>query len=80
MKILEEVIRQNLMRLQVETLDDLWYLSQIITIGDIIKGKSTRKIKIGEKESAVKKSVIVPIKAEKGRFSRYKLTTLRNSK
>jgi protein pelota len=62
------------MKVKVENLDDLWYLSQIIDQGDLVKGKTVRKIKIGEedqrKQKVVKKSIFIEVKVEKVEFSK----------
>jgi len=59
----------------VENLDDLWYLNSIIDAGDIIEGKTLRKIKIGESEDRsqkiIKKPIFLKIEAEKIEFHQY---------
>ena len=65
MKILEKVEKQGLIKLRVENLDDLWYLSQIILQGDRVRGKSTRKVKAGEQEDAVKKTLTLQVLVER---------------
>ena len=61
-------------KVKVENLDDLWYLSQIIDQGDLVKGKTVRKIKIGEesqrKLKVVKKAFFIEVKVEKVEFSK----------
>ena len=61
-------------KLKIENLDDLWYLSQIMDIGDFIKGKTIRKIKIGQegdrKQAIIKKPIFLKIKIEKIEFSK----------
>jgi protein pelota len=73
MKILHKDLRKGNVKLLVETLDDLWYLSHIITEGDQVSGKSHRKIKIGDGENAkvVKKPFFLKIEVEKVEFHRY---------
>ncbi|MFH1642347.1 MAG: mRNA surveillance protein pelota [Nanoarchaeota archaeon] len=60
-------------KLQIENLDDLWYLSNIIDVGDFVKGKTLRKIKLGDQEDRnvkiIRKSVFIEIKVEKIDFS-----------
>lgn len=55
--------------LRVENLEDLWYLQQLVEPGDLIKGKTTRKIKLegGSDRTAnvVKKIIHLEITAEK---------------
>lgn len=73
MKLLSSLKKE--VRLRAETLDDLWCLSQIIEPGDIVSGKTERKIKLGSEEQrkvrVVKKHVFMKIKVEKVEFSRY---------
>ncbi len=56
-------------KLQAENQDDLWYLSHIIDPGDIVKGKTIRKIKLGEgtdrNVKIIKKPVFLKINVEK---------------
>ena len=51
-------------KVKIENLDDLWYLNQIIDSGDLVKGKTLRKIQIGQegqrKQDSVKKSIFLP--------------------
>ena len=51
MKLLSKDLRKGYVKLTVENLDDLWYLSQIVDTGDLVKGVTFRKIKIGERLS-----------------------------
>ncbi len=55
---------KNYVELQIEDKEDLWYLSRLINKNDIVKGKSTRKIKINEK-TVEKKTYYFIIKVEK---------------
>ena len=48
MKLIFSDFKKHTAKVKVENLDDLWYLNQIIEKNDIIKGKTLRKIKIGE--------------------------------
>ncbi len=76
MKIIHKDLRKGEFKIRIENLDDFWYLSNIIDTGDIIKGKTTRKIKIGDSEQrkseAVKKTVFLSIKTEKVDFGMQK--------
>jgi len=66
MQLITSDFKKGLVKLKVNDKDDLWYLSHLIDQGDIIKGKATRKIKIGEGENAksVKKTLTASIQAE----------------
>ena len=47
MKIRHENLRKGEVKVNIENLDDLWYLSTIADPGDLIRGETYRKIKIG---------------------------------
>jgi len=56
---------ENRVTLKLNSIDDFIYLKQIIEIGDIVRGKSSRKIKLGDegsRQKSVKKSIWVSIK------------------
>ncbi len=69
MNIVSKNLAKGFVKALVQNKDDLWYLSQIISQGDTISGKTVRKIKIGEsndrKANVVKKVVFIKIQAEK---------------
>jgi len=75
MDIITQNLKKGLVTVKVKTLDDLWYLSQIVEPGDIVKGRTIRKIKIGEAEDRAqkvsKKQVLISIKVEKLEFHKY---------
>ena len=74
MKIIHSDFKKGTAKVKIENLDDLWYLNQIIEKNDIVKGKTLRKIKIGQetqrKQKTVKKSVFLLIQVEKDEFSK----------
>ena len=71
MKIISSNFKKGEAKVKVENLDDLWYLSQVIDVGDIVKGKTFRKIKVGSAEKeAVRKPVFLVLKVEKVEFSK----------
>ncbi len=64
--------KSGIVKLKVENLDDLWYLSSVIRTGDMVKTKTDRRIKAKadmarEKSSRVK--VNIGIRLEKVEFS-----------
>ncbi len=73
MKIVD--FQKNSATLVVENMDDLWYLSAIIDAGDIVEGKTFRKIKLGSSDdrsqSVVKRPVYLKIRVEKVEFHKY---------
>ncbi|MBN2454305.1 mRNA surveillance protein pelota [Candidatus Woesearchaeota archaeon] len=71
MKIIRKDVKHGIVSVKVQTPDDLWYLSQIISPGDIATALTERKIRIGGKEesgSVVKKTVKLSVAAEKVEF------------
>ncbi len=72
MKILNQNLKHGKVKIKVDNLDDLWYLSNIVDPGDLVKGRTLRKIKIGEstdrKMKVSKKPVFLEIKVEKIEF------------
>ncbi|MBU2638073.1 MAG: mRNA surveillance protein pelota [Nanoarchaeota archaeon] len=77
MKIIFKDWKSGELKAQAENKDDLWVLSQIIEPGDLVKGKSTRKVKLGgseQKVSVVKKTVNLAVEVEK---TEYNADTLR---
>jgi protein pelota len=71
MIILSENFKKGTVQLKIENKEDLWHLSQIIESGDFIKGKTTRKIKIGQGENVktVKKTYLLSISTEQVELS-----------
>jgi len=69
MKIIHKDIKNGEIKFRVTKLDDLWYLSHIIEKGDLLKGKTERKLELGEKGDKVKKSVFLEIKVDKVEYN-----------
>jgi len=71
MQITYKNFNEGKVRLIITDLDDLWSLSHLIESGDLVKGKTTRKVKIGEGENAktAKKTYTLTIEAEDVKFS-----------
>ncbi len=69
MKIIYSNFKTGEVKVKAESLDDLWYLSNLIDQFDVVKGETVRKIKIGgdeERSSDVfKKRVFIAIQVEK---------------
>jgi protein pelota len=47
MKIHRKDYRKGFVKLEIQNLDDLWYISTIIDEGDRVSAKTERKIKLG---------------------------------
>jgi protein pelota len=75
MQIMKRNLKQGEVSLRVDSLEDLWYLSQLIAAGDLVSGRTERKIKIGEgndsKQAVVKKTVFISLNAERVEFHKY---------
>jgi len=73
MKIINKNLKQGMIKVKPETIDDLWSLSLLLNEGDIISGKTIRKISLGdksnEKTKTIKKTVFLKIKLEKILFN-----------
>lgn len=70
MHILTKDLKKGLVKLKVENLDDLWYLSQVIDPGDLISSSTERKIKIGDASEdrsvkVIRKKVFLELRVEK---------------
>jgi len=75
MKQIHFNLKKGELKLKVENMDDLWCLSHVIEPNDLVKGKTTRKIKLGEsdqrKVSIVKKTIFIEISVEGVEFHEY---------
>ncbi|HLD73188.1 MAG TPA: mRNA surveillance protein pelota [Candidatus Nanoarchaeia archaeon] len=71
MHIIHSDFKKGNVKLKITDPEDLWYLSHLIDPGDLVRGKTTRKVKIGSGENAAvaKKTYIVTIEAESLDFS-----------
>ncbi len=75
MRILKDNKKRGEMLIKVTTLDDLWYLSQIIDKNDLVTGDCVRKMKVGNSEegksSIMKKHGRITLQVEKVEFHKY---------
>jgi protein pelota len=75
MKIIKKNLKKGEITFKTENLDDLWYLSQIVEPGNLIRGKTERKIKIGGEEQrnakVVRKTIFLKLEIEKIEFHKY---------
>jgi protein pelota len=73
MKIINTDYRKGFVKLKMESLDDLWYLSHILEGNDVVSAITFRKIKLGEgderKAKIIKKRLKLSINVEKIQFS-----------
>lgn len=73
MKIIYKDLKNKVVKLKITALEDLWDLNQILVTGDLVSGKTMRKIKIGSGENTknIKKPIYLKIKVEKVEFHEY---------
>jgi len=76
MRIGYQDMKQGIMEIVPETLDDLWHLSHIIESGDLLSSKTTRRIQdtTGEKirsDRGIKKTFYLGIRVESVNFHLY---------
>jgi len=75
MKLLAQDFRHGTIKIKIENLDDLWALSQLIESGDLVSGRTLRKIKseqdLQRKSAAIRKAVTLSLKVEKVEFQKY---------
>ncbi|PIN99855.1 mRNA surveillance protein pelota [archaeon CG10_big_fil_rev_8_21_14_0_10_43_11] len=68
MRIIRADYKKDTVRLAVETNDDVYFLQRVLETGDLITGSTTRKVKKGAKEEAVRKHVTLTLRIEKIEF------------
>ena len=61
MKQIHTNLKQGIVKLSPENMDDLWVLNQLVEPGDLLKGKTFRKIKKTESTERAKKVVKKPV-------------------
>ncbi|MEK6920343.1 MAG: mRNA surveillance protein pelota [Nanoarchaeota archaeon] len=76
MRILHKDLKQGKVKIRVDNLDDLWYLSAIIEENDHVAGPTERKIKVGsggtdKSQQVIRKIVFIELKVEKVEFHKY---------
>lgn len=80
MKILSKNLKKQEVTIKIESPEDIWVLSQVIETGDFVKGKTERKIKIGDENDrnakVIRKPVFLSIHVEKVEFQEDNLKVL----
>jgi len=75
MQILKKDLKQKLVTIKINNPEDLWHLNKIIEIGDIVQGKTSRKIKlekeIDRKSKIIKKIIFLRLEVEKQEFHEF---------
>lgn len=73
MRILKKDIKHGKLVVQAQNLDDLWCLSQTVRKGDAVIGRTTRKVRMGSAEEAVKKQYVLSVAVEDIEFKEQSL-------
>ena len=60
MKTLKKDYKKNFVRAIIENMDDLWHLNYIVEVGDSLKSKTLRKIKLGKEDERNTKIIKKP--------------------
>src|SRR4030095_12189451 len=68
MKIVHIDRKTGEIKIQVDTLDDMWHLEHVINPGDLVESHSLRTYKVGNKEE--KKPVTIRVRTERVEFSK----------
>ncbi|MBI2564859.1 mRNA surveillance protein pelota [Candidatus Woesearchaeota archaeon] len=69
MKIISQDRKHGFVRIEPESIDDLWVLSTLIEKKDIVKSRTIRKIKVTETAQALKKAVNISIEVDHVEFN-----------
>ncbi len=73
MKIIFRDLKHGVVKLKIESLDDLWYLSQVISKEDLVRSKTQRRVKDKEdsrSKGGERKTVSLSIRVEKSEFKK----------
>lgn len=68
MKIIHFDRKTNELKVVADTVDDLWHLEKVLSLGSWVEGHTTRTYKVGKKEE--KKHVYITIEVERVEFSK----------
>lgn len=71
---MEVKIGKGVARVVPENLDDLWTLSQVVRPGDLVRKRTTRKVKkeFGDRTEAERKAMTLKIRVDKVEFHEYR--------
>jgi protein pelota len=71
MRILQESLKDNFLKLRVDNLDDLWIMSKILDMNDILSGDTSRITKKSDEQEGKRKKVFLKIIVEKIDFEKH---------
>ena len=61
MKVLKRILKEGKVVLKIEFLDDLWTLYNVVSVGDLVISRTTRRVRIGDDDSRKHESVRKPM-------------------
>ena len=61
MKVLKRILKEGKIALKIETLDDLWHLYNLVSSGDTVISRTTRRVKVGDDDARKQDSVRKPM-------------------
>ncbi|TFG32560.1 mRNA surveillance protein pelota [Candidatus Thorarchaeota archaeon] len=61
LKIVKRALKEGLIVLKIEILDDLWHLYNSVGAGDIVVSRTTRRVRVGDEDSRKQESVRKPM-------------------
>lgn len=73
MKILNRNMREQTLKVQIETSEDLWHIERVLEPGDLVTSRTFRKASVkrgGEYEYGDKRPMMLTIRVEKAEFQR----------
>ncbi|MEM4672006.1 MAG: mRNA surveillance protein Pelota, partial [Desulfurococcaceae archaeon] len=71
MRILEEDYKRGWVKLQVETLDDLWVLYNVLRENDTVYAKTTREVKVGDGSPGSRVPMVLGLKVKNVEFQQF---------
>jgi len=71
LRVVEEDLKRGVLKLQCETVDDLWVLYNVIREGDIVYAKTTREVKIRDTGESSRVPVVLGISVKKVEFQQF---------
>jgi protein pelota len=68
LKVLKRNLKEGKIALKIETLDDLWHLYNLVSPGDTVLSRTTRRVKVGDdnarKQDSVRKPMTLVLKVD----------------
>ncbi|MEM4903554.1 MAG: mRNA surveillance protein pelota [Desulfurococcaceae archaeon] len=71
MRIMEEDYKRGWVKLQVETLDDLWVLYNVLRENDTVYAKTTREVKVGDGSPGSRVPMVLGLKVKNVEFQQF---------